>query len=1032
MNTKSEIISPIRGIDNVQFEKRLPKVISGKKIPLLKNQKIVHRFLKISEIVSKSASSQRSAMANVLSILNGGNTSVVYILSGTEEGVDLYVGIAQKEAEDERGVATELLRSSLEGNFPGVQLDKIHDDDNPLEDILAASKYSGCVLGVPSFNEPKQGSEDEDFQGIERLVDSLAGETWQFVLVAEPGSDDELHEQIQQLYDISTELSGHVKQSYQVSHNYSTQNSDTEGKSKSETDGTNTSTGGSDGTSKTKGKNTGGSSGSNRSSGSSGPTSGTNKSKSWGDSTSDSRTKGTSYNRGESKSVTLGMSDSETRGTGTSDGLSMTQDRHNKRIEEMQKHINESAIERFNLGIARGMYKVSIYISALHEETYRLLSRSVLSIYQGDQVSTTPLQITDLEKTKTFEEVLQPQFFRNENVKCGSQLNKTLLAHGVPFDEVQSTVQNSTWLNTQEISLYAGLPNREIPGIRLRKNVKFAANTRNQDSEAKIKLGNIVHNGRELRTKPAFLSHEELNKHVSLFGATGGGKTTSAIRIITESKLPYLVIEPAKTEYRALYNHDNDVEYYVIGREDITTFRLNPFELVSKEHYLAGHISILTATLTAVFPMEAAMPQLVEEAIIDSYKKLGWDIHSSENLFIADPWDLSNDETVWPTFSDFICALEGIIKSKGMGAEFEEKYLGSLVAKFTNLTKTSKGRMLNVRRSIDFGALLDKKVVIELEAMPGDQDKALIMGLIVTRLAECMKQRHQKDHNFKHITLLEEAHRLLEKPEAGDGGAKKHGLNMFANLLAEVRKYGECLIIADQSPGKLIPDVIKNTNTKIVHRLLSEDDHNMVGNSMMLEKEQKEFLPMLNPGEAVIYSGGWHSPVRVQIEQVANTNGKAIDVSTIKKIGVGQLWVQRERIFKLISLENFTADEKIFSSAVKMMDKLRALFLQLNYYKQGEKNKRNEVMIRKLICSFGKKWTVFTSMLNLTEGAHESLFSSFMLDVSAVDEMIDAKSFDRALSSEINLLMRCSNDESTAEASSRSFEAYTPWLLQQV
>lgn len=56
---------------------------------------------------------------------------------------------------------------------------------------------------------------------------------------------------------------------------------------------------------------------------------------------------------------------------------------------------------------------------------------------------------------------------------------------------------------------------------------------------------------------------------------------------------------------------------------------------------------------------------------------------------------------------------------------------------------------------------------------------------------------------------------------------KRLGVEMFCNLLAAVRKYGEGLIIADQIPNKLIPDVIKNTHTKIVHRLFSAVDRNL-------------------------------------------------------------------------------------------------------------------------------------------------------------------------------------------------------------
>jgi hypothetical protein len=55
-------------------------------------------------------------------------------------------------------------------------------------------------------------------------------------------------------------------------------------------------------------------------------------------------------------------------------------------------------------------------------------------------------------------------------------------------------------------------------------------------------------------------------------------------------------------------------------------------------------------------------------------------------------------------------------------------------------------------------------------------------------------------------------------------GPAAQAVEMFAGLLAEIRAYGEGLVIAEQIPAKLIPDVIKNTAVKIVHRLPAADD----------------------------------------------------------------------------------------------------------------------------------------------------------------------------------------------------------------
>ena len=177
--------------------------------------------------------------------------------------------------------------------------------------------------------------------------------------------------------------------------------------------------------------------------------------------------------------------------------------------------------------------------------------------------------------------------------------------------------------------------------------------------------------------------------------------------------------------------------------------------------------------------------------------------------------------------------------------------------------------MLNTRRSVDFRELVHRRVILELEEIRSGNEKALVMGFILSNLTEAIKAEYydslKTGKQFKHITLVEEAHRLLSKYEFGDSPSKKQGVEMFTDMLAEVRKYGESLIVVDQIPGKLASDVLKNTNTKIVHKIFALDDKEAIGNTMALSNEQKEFLSFLDKGRAVVISQGWESSIQVQI-----------------------------------------------------------------------------------------------------------------------------------------------------------------------
>ncbi|MNJ33185.1 AAA-like domain protein [compost metagenome] len=838
-------------------------------------------------------------MTNVISCLNSTSCASVYILSGRPEGIDLYLGVATSSSDVDIPDAAKMLRATFEGNFLGARLEDVRNDDEQFQHLYRDSRHLGMITGVPSFNDSDRAAE-EDFQGVERLANSLVGETWQLTIYAEPGTDDDIRATLDSVYNLSTLLSAHIKQSVQQSENSGWQSTHTTGTS------TNDSTGTSKATDRgvTKSAGTAGSS---------------------GKSTQDGKSEST--NTGSNQSTSKGTSDSLANGTSGGQSLAMTRERTDKRAEELQKHLSETLIERFLQGRSKGMYRTAIYVSAESRSTFERLSRGLISTFQGNNSSVTPLRVHKLHSGTSFNlaELLQLRRLKNKGISADN-----CVAHSTPL-LADGELLGATWLNIEELALVAGLPSLELPGLKIRKNVDFALNTGTDvfAPDQTLKIGKIIQHGRLLKHKPVSLPLKELSKHVFVTGVTGAGKTTTCMNLLLESGLPFMVIEPAKTEYRALHNRGVEVDYYTLGREDLTPFRLNPFELVSSRQNLASHISVLNATLAAVFPMEAAMPSIVEEAIIEAYKAKGWDIHSTQNYLLDDPWTSGSD--AWPTFSDMIAKLDRVINSKKMGREFEEKYRGSLVARLTSLTLGVKGRMLNSRYSMNFDQLLDRRVVIEMEEIKDEKDKALLMGLIINRLAECMKQRHRTQPAFQHLTLIEEAHRLLSRPEPGDAESKKMGVEMFANLLAEVRKYGEGLIIADQIPNKLIADVIKNTNTKIVHRLFAADDRKIIGDAIGLSEEQQAFLPLLKPGETIVYCGGWHGAVRVQIEQIAQTDAAEIPEETIKQRGRLQLWEQRHKLLPRLAADPLMSHPDHLAQTLEKGCLLINMFLKLNH-----------------------------------------------------------------------------------------------------
>ncbi|NBK21593.1 MAG: ATP-binding protein, partial [Spirochaetia bacterium] len=81
-----------------------------------------YRFYQVTEIPEEKVSQYRLAMANVFSGMQNEQRSVVYMLSSTEQGVDLYLGIASSDKQIDIPDSGTALKTTFEGNFLGAQL----------------------------------------------------------------------------------------------------------------------------------------------------------------------------------------------------------------------------------------------------------------------------------------------------------------------------------------------------------------------------------------------------------------------------------------------------------------------------------------------------------------------------------------------------------------------------------------------------------------------------------------------------------------------------------------------------------------------------------------------------------------------------------------------------------------------------------------------------------------------------------------------------------------------------------------------
>jgi hypothetical protein len=409
----------------------------------------------------------------------------------------------------------------------------------------------------------------------------------------------------------------------------------------------------------------------------------------------------------------------------------------------------------------------------------------------------------------------------------------------------------------------------------MRDAAEFALSAPEPGTEATVSVGRVLDTASR-RLAEVRLTAGEINRHVLITGMTGYGKTTTAKHLLTAARaefgVPFLVIEPAKSEYRQLRSHPGlrgTLRVYNIGGTGpALPLRLNPFAPVDGAP-LGRHIDLLKSVFNAAFPMFAGMPAVLEEAMLDIYADRGWDLRTGRNRALGPRPSRSDVAALVPTLQDLHDQVEVVLARKGYAGEVNQNMGAALRSRIKSLMVGAKGDALGASRSVPPADLFGSPSVIELKDLADDEEKSFVMGLLLALLYEYAESRQPDPElaggQLQHVTLIEEAHRLLRAPRPGggmeSGDAQAKAVTMFTDMLAEMRAYGEAFVVADQIPTKLAPEVLKNTNVKIIHRLAAPDDRAVVAASINLTDAQSRHLVTLRPGLAVVHDDAIESAV---------------------------------------------------------------------------------------------------------------------------------------------------------------------------
>ncbi|MBY3787650.1 hypothetical protein HPQ32_04225 [Photobacterium carnosum] len=646
---------------------------------------------------------------------------------------------------------------------------------------------------------------------------------------------------------------------------------------------------------------------------------------------------------GGGKTHSNGYSDSVSKAI--TDGENISGDIQNGFALELMNYADK-AIERLKSGKNNGIWQTAITYSADSP-----ISRNIIKACLCGELSKSDpdkLPLLAFEPSSSCVDVLHIPNFLGES-------NKNPLC---------------SYINSSELGLLCTVPTESVPDFELRIEKTYPLYRSLVDLNS-INIGNVADGKKAIKNMPFGLSAIDLNKHTFICGITGSGKTTSVKKILIEAKKPFLVIESAKKEYRNLAI-DNMV--YTLGKPEINCPQINPFYImpgVSPQ----THIDYLKDLFNASFSFYGPMPYILEKCLHSIYKNKGWDLtlgyhpmlvnsQSETDFFNIEytkkKYALSSHKYLFPTMQELKDEITRYIDDElKYDGEVAGNVKTAIKVRLENLCIGAKGFTFNTSEYLNFSELLEKNVIFELEGLADDSDKAFSVGLLVIFINEYRQVAKEingsKNMGLKHLLVIEEAHRLLknvdtERSTETAGNPKGKAVEHFTNMIAEMRSYGQGVIIAEQIPSKLAPDVIKNSSTKIVQRIVSADDQQIIANTIGISAEDALQLGSLETGYAFCHKEGMSLPTIVKIldkvtdencveqeldvfvsdEALYNKNNKRfhnINMSMIRG-ALGNDDIAKRKIFALMNTVFIESADTGASSCNDMLKQLTSLLSQ--------------------------------------------------------------------------------------------------------
>lgn len=533
---------------------------------------------------------------------------------------------------------------------------------------------------------------------------------------------------------------------------------------------------------------------------------------------------------------------------------------------ELLATIGEEHRERLQKGRGVGMWQTSVRIAADDGVTADHVAHMLIGALRGDSSHLGPMVRLTFEDRAASKRI----------IASFGEITSARAAHQIlPQGE-----QPHTWLTTDELAFYLRPPSTQVATLDVRLPVHFARHLpprRARKADA-IELGPLIANEREVGSVELSLS--DLCRHTFIAGTTGSGKTTTIrtiLRQLAEREIPFLVLEPAKSEYRELFDElesrGKRPVRIVVGKPSSPKEQrlvINPF-MAAPGIPIGRHLEAIKTLVLGSFDLPEGLPQAMERLIFRAFRRFA----------LESAIDAGQPSLGYPTFATLVgrrslrkSLIDETVDELGYDPRVSANYKAALRLRLESFQRGVKSLLFG-SNELDFSDLLTRPTFIELSDLTEPDVRRFVLATLVLRIygeREGHARRLRRagspiEGDLAHVLVLEEAHHFLREVAGVRNELASHSIGLLADAFAELRSYGQAILVADQAPSELSAAVLRNTSTKIIHTLFHEADCAAVGNAMGIEEFQRRELRRLRPGEAIVQTPDLNVPVLCRVER---------------------------------------------------------------------------------------------------------------------------------------------------------------------